>query len=342
MEVRFSARVTLASATVRSMHEALFSEFNASEGRSSKLPFTFSNVRGTSEAGAFGVYLLGFRKPDLSLRLPARNLDLHDDLCEDMPAWWLLKKKKTMYHTGRRRRPFGAVDHAVHADAADNSPSRFRESTSQRSATSRRTLQHSKRRSIRCRSTRPGRQGREALRRELRSCHGTYGEKWTYPNKIVPLDEIGTDPNALRRDHREVRRAITTELVRPREEGLVTDGLPSCRQRATRRRRSTASGRRRRTSTTARRRRSITCSTRRRGRRYSRAPLKQNGGLRFDQGGLEDTEVKGDRAQEAAIPLSGGRSTTLINRAGATAATPSATTWGMRSDMAVIEYLKTL
>jgi ABC-type glutathione transport system ATPase component len=24
-------------------------------------------------------------------------------------------------------------------------------------------------------------------------CHGTYGEKWTYPNKIVPIDEIGTD-----------------------------------------------------------------------------------------------------------------------------------------------------
>jgi mono/diheme cytochrome c family protein len=26
-------------------------------------------------------------------------------------------------------------------------------------------------------------------------CHGTYGTKWTYPNKIVPLDVIGTDPN---------------------------------------------------------------------------------------------------------------------------------------------------
>jgi hypothetical protein len=24
-------------------------------------------------------------------------------------------------------------------------------------------------------------------------CHGTYGEHWTYPNKVVPLDEIGTD-----------------------------------------------------------------------------------------------------------------------------------------------------
>src|SRR5262249_46335139 len=24
-------------------------------------------------------------------------------------------------------------------------------------------------------------------------CHGTYGENWTYPNRIIPLDEIGTD-----------------------------------------------------------------------------------------------------------------------------------------------------
>jgi mono/diheme cytochrome c family protein len=24
-------------------------------------------------------------------------------------------------------------------------------------------------------------------------CHGTHGEDWTYPNKVVPLDEIGTD-----------------------------------------------------------------------------------------------------------------------------------------------------
>jgi mono/diheme cytochrome c family protein len=25
-------------------------------------------------------------------------------------------------------------------------------------------------------------------------CHGTYGEKATYPNKVIPLEEIGTDP----------------------------------------------------------------------------------------------------------------------------------------------------
>ena len=53
------------------------------------------------------VYLLGFREPDLKLRQPRIQLGLHDDMCEDVPAWWLLKKKKTMYFTG------GADAHSV-------------------------------------------------------------------------------------------------------------------------------------------------------------------------------------------------------------------------------------
>ena len=46
------------------------------------------------------VYLLGFREPNLDRRFNRIDLDLQDDLCEDVPAWWLLKKKKTMYFTG--------------------------------------------------------------------------------------------------------------------------------------------------------------------------------------------------------------------------------------------------
>ena len=49
---------------------------------------------------AAGVFLLGHRTPDLSIRVKREELGLRDDLCEDPPAWWLLKKKKTMYHTG--------------------------------------------------------------------------------------------------------------------------------------------------------------------------------------------------------------------------------------------------
>src|SRR4029077_13423474 len=36
--------------------------------------------------------------------------------------------------------------------------------------------------------------GEGLFRENCSRCHGTYGKNWTYPNKIVPLDEIGTDP----------------------------------------------------------------------------------------------------------------------------------------------------
>src|SRR5262245_25333086 len=81
-------------------YQAFYEETSGPAGRRLKPPFTFSNVRGTSEAGGMSVFLLGFRQPHLQLRLKRLDLDLRDDLCEDVPAWWLLKKKKTMYHTG--------------------------------------------------------------------------------------------------------------------------------------------------------------------------------------------------------------------------------------------------
>src|SRR5207237_721836 len=51
-------------------------------------------------AGAMAVVLLGLREPHLKRRGRRLELGLRDDLCEDTPAWWLLKKKKTMYYTG--------------------------------------------------------------------------------------------------------------------------------------------------------------------------------------------------------------------------------------------------
>lgn len=173
--------------------QALFSEFNAAEGRSPKLPFTFSNVRGTSEAGAFGVYLLGFRHPDLSLQMPARNLDLHDNLCEDVPAWWLLKKKKTMYHTGgadarsvRSKMQFMLTPLTSRADFDKYEPA-FRDIEAYL-----RTIEAPKYPLPIDRDL--AAKGEKIFTRNCASCHGTYGDNPTYPNKIIPLDEIGTDP----------------------------------------------------------------------------------------------------------------------------------------------------
>jgi mono/diheme cytochrome c family protein len=165
---------------------------SAADGRPRKPPLHFSNVRGTSEAGSFAVFLLGLREPDLSLRASRLDLDLNDDLCEDPPAWWLLKKKKTMYHTGggdtrsvRSLMQFmltplnlpPAFDKAE-ADFAD-----IREYLL--------TLQPPK--YLLPVDKKLAAAGEELFRANCSRCHGTYGEKWTYPNRVVPLDEIGTD-----------------------------------------------------------------------------------------------------------------------------------------------------
>lgn len=41
-------------------------------------------------------------------------------------------------------------------------------------------------------------QGREIFERHCSACHGSYGDEWSYPNLVIGLDEIGTDPEYAR------------------------------------------------------------------------------------------------------------------------------------------------
>lgn len=173
--------------------QALFEDLSLADGRSSKLPFQFSNVRGTTEAGGMAVYLLGYREPDLKINSKRKDLGLHDDLCEDTPAWWLLKKKKTMYHTGgadansvRSKMQFmmtpitsAAEFHKAEAPFKDiNAYLKTIEAPKYPLP-----INHEL-----------AKQGEVLFKENCTSCHGTYGDKWTYPNKVIPLAEIGTDP----------------------------------------------------------------------------------------------------------------------------------------------------
>ena len=162
-----------------------------SVGPSNRVPIRLTNVRGTVEATAGVTFLMEFRKPDLSLRIPT-NLKIKDDLIEDVPAWWLMKKKKTMYHTGaghaqsvRTMMPFlltplNSADYIKRLEptfadiqayllSLDPPPYPFRID---------RTL---------------AADGRELFSQHCAKCHGTYGPDGKYPSKVVPLDTIGTD-----------------------------------------------------------------------------------------------------------------------------------------------------
>ncbi len=173
--------------------QAVFEDLSAVSGLPAKMPHRFCNVRGTSEAGAMGVYLLGRRNPDLSFRADRLNLGLRDQMCEDVPAWWLLKKKKTMYHTG------GADARSVRSlmqfmMGSLNGPDAFHRSEADFADILQYflTLEPPKYPFAIDKSL--ASRGEGLFKQHCARCHGTYGAEWTYPNKIIPLDEIGTDP----------------------------------------------------------------------------------------------------------------------------------------------------
>lgn len=37
-------------------------------------------------------------------------------------------------------------------------------------------------------------EGQKVFEAHCAACHGTYGERWSYPNLVVPLEQVGTDP----------------------------------------------------------------------------------------------------------------------------------------------------
>jgi hypothetical protein len=156
------------------------------------LPFALSHVRGTVEAEAVVLYLMQLRDADLNLRLPAR-LRYRDHLCQDIPAWWLLKKKKTMFHTGAA--DVRAVRHNMafllsplnSAAAIKKLEPVFRDIKAYLLTLEPPRYPFPVHRAKAAR-------GEKLFVRTCAKCHGTYGPNWTYPNKVVPLEVVGTDP----------------------------------------------------------------------------------------------------------------------------------------------------
>jgi hypothetical protein len=172
--------------------QAVFEDLAAADGLPPRVPFTFTRVRGTSEAGAMSVWLLARRTPELGLRLPALDLGLHDDLCEDAPAWWLLKKKRTMYWTGgadqrsvRSIMQFmmspltpASAFHAAEGEFADIRQFILSLEAPKYPFSIDPAL---------------AKEGEVLFHEHCARCHGTYGPNGRYPNKVIPLDVIGTD-----------------------------------------------------------------------------------------------------------------------------------------------------
>ncbi|HKI34080.1 MAG TPA: hypothetical protein VKA46_19665 [Gemmataceae bacterium] len=173
--------------------QGIYEELAQAGGMPKTSPILFSNVRGTTEAAAGTVYLLGLREPDLRLRSPRLDLDIHEDLCEDAPAWWLLKKKKTMYHTGTGDARSVRSLMQFMLTPLNSGPTIMKEEATFRDIQAYLLSLEPPKYPFAVNAP-LAKKGQEVFEATCSRCHGTYGEKWTYPNRIVPIKDIGTDP----------------------------------------------------------------------------------------------------------------------------------------------------
>ena len=160
------------------------------------------STNGTTNAVMFGVSLLSLWDKNLKVRLRGFPKMVHHDM--DAPAWWHYRKKRGIYIDG-----FAEKGHRPLMQfllATSNGPDKFRRYE--------RDFVHVQNF---LQSLRPpkypfainqalAKQGQRVFSNNCAHCHGTYGKRPSYPEKMVAIDEIGTDRvrfDALTKKHRQ-------------------------------------------------------------------------------------------------------------------------------------------
>jgi hypothetical protein len=145
---------------------------------------------GTTNAVMFGVALMAYRDSELNVypdRFPPRMV--HHDM--DPPPWWHFRKRKHIYADGFAERGPRALMQFMLVN--ENGPERFREWEKDFQDVYAYLMSLSPPRYPFEIDEALAALGEAAFERTCAECHGTYGTEWTYPEKTVPIDEIGTD-----------------------------------------------------------------------------------------------------------------------------------------------------
>lgn len=119
-------------------------------------------------------------------------------IATDVPAWWLLKKKDRLYYNGMGTGDFAKLIQQItvvgieDAEAAARIHPRMQDLLAYIRTLEAPVYPFDLDEDLRA-------QGRAIFENNCASCHGTYGTgrgdpDWTYPNRLVPVEVVGTDP----------------------------------------------------------------------------------------------------------------------------------------------------
>ena len=178
-------------------------------------------TNGTTNSVIFGVVLLAIRDAELNLKRPKSLPSMaHHDM--DAPPWWNFKKRTHLYIDGFA--PKGHRPLMQFMLVKENGPEKFRqwERDFRDVYAYLESLQppaypHKVDRDLAA-------AGATVFAENCAQCHGTYGKGGRYPEKNIPLDEIGTDP-ARHESLSPLRRAhyARSWFARPHEKAVITE-----------------------------------------------------------------------------------------------------------------------
>lgn len=165
--------------------------------------FPLGTTNGTTNAVMFGTALMSNRDAKLNVvpRLPPK-MTHHD---HDAPPWWNFKKKTHLYSDGFAPKGHRALMQFMlipengpdkFAEWEDDFREVFRWLDSLEPPAYPFEIDH-----------RLAKQGEAVFNSTCADCHGTYGADESYPNLIVALEEVGTDPVRLEALSSEGRQA---------------------------------------------------------------------------------------------------------------------------------------
>jgi hypothetical protein len=172
-------------------------------------PYMITDTVGVNPANNLTLALIAHRDPKTLAwsRQPLLEPPPKKPLPVSVPPWWRMKKKHAMFHTASGRgdhaqimmtasilctdtveeaRAIDAYAPDVRAFIASLEPPTYPFAVD-------RTLAD---------------RGRAVFEGHCARCHGSYGRDWTYPNLVIALEEIGTDPELALAATRDERRFI--------------------------------------------------------------------------------------------------------------------------------------
>ncbi len=150
-------------------------------------------TRGTTNAVVFGVALMNYRDPQLNLINAPPPAIVHHDM--DAPAWWHFHKRPSIYIDGFAERGHRGLMQFMLVE--ENGPEKFRQWESDFRQVYDYMMSLRAPRYQGAVDARLAARGRRLFNDHCAHCHGTYGEQPRYPNRRVPLSELGTDPVRL-------------------------------------------------------------------------------------------------------------------------------------------------